>query len=163
MVEARQDMQRPSGRWRSLRRLTERLNPWGWLRRRREQSLICSLACVVEEATTRWAQTGECKIAMTADDYEHTKRRTQVDHAGRGLEYVGPFCEWDALVGFALSQTLPGPALCAVPGRDDKVWVRFTSAPDGRLVIGVEPAPGADWSVEGSTVRWARVTARPLQ
>lgn len=136
-----------------------RVNPLRWLRSRREQSIVCSLACVMEHAIARWLECPGEMIRVTRGDYAHIKDTVRLDHSKKGMEYVGPFCSWRALGQFVESEVARSGFLCAVPGSREKVGAKLTRTKDGVLEVRLDRASNEEWSLEGATSRWARVVA----
>jgi hypothetical protein len=136
-----------------------RLNPLRWLRSRREQSVVCSLVCVMEHAIARWVECPAEVMRVTREDYARIKETVRRDHRSKGMEYVGPFCSWRALGRFVESAAAKSGFLCAVPGSEDKVRAKLTRGKDGVLEVRLERAPNEDWSLEGVMSRWARIVA----
>jgi hypothetical protein len=154
-------MSRQAGKWPPLQRLLLHLNPMAWLRRRHDQALHCALPCILDHAVGRWIENPGGTVELSRADYALIKRSVGAEHGARGLKYVGPFCSWRAVLEFVKTQVDEHRLLYAVPGRDEKVWVRMTPTPGERVSVSFEPAPGEDWSLEGVATRWERVTAVP--
>lgn len=139
--------------------LFARANPLRWLRSRREQSIVCSLICVLEHAMARWLDCPSETIRLTREDYAHIKDAVRLDHSRKGMDYVGTFCSWRALGRFVESEPPESGFLCAVPGSGDKVQAKLTRTKDGTLEVRFARAANEHWSLEGTTCRWERLVA----
>lgn len=139
--------------------LLSRLSPWSWLRRRREQALMCTLPWVLQYAARRSTEEHRDAVELTGADYALIQARVRAQHDAQGLRYVAPFCSWKALLEFAASGAVKGPVVFARPGSNEKVAAMLNATADGRLSLHLEAAAAVDWSLDGTVCRWERVEA----
>jgi|YNPBryantNP2012_1023418.scaffolds.fasta_scaffold19681_2 hypothetical protein len=137
---------------------------WSRLRTWRERRVVCSVACVMEWLTKRWAENEQRTFVLTCAEYARVREETRRAFGARGVRYVGPWCSWHALRRFLSRAQAQGSGIvCAVPGKEEKVMVQVLGIDRAGVTLELtSTTPETDvWPPADAKERWSCVVAVP--